>query len=165
MQIGSFLGLKILFQYLVNFRCQFNDEGLNEELGTILSLMNISLREDLETDANDTLFWWADKKPADPAMWHDWKISIESLNKMPFKEKTFSLKQKALNKEQSFMAAFHFLNDYCWKNDNEISKGEVIEAIEYCIDDIEQGKKNPLWEAWLKYFEAEWQAKKQYSFD
>lgn len=148
MAIEAFGGLKALLGFLI----EQNSDDWKIPLGAVLGGMNIDFR--------------VDGKPAEDAIWCDWKISIESLpqNEIFLKKQIFSC-QETLTKTQVFMAAFHFLNDYYWRNNNAIRLEEVIKAINACIDDLEKDRKNPLWEVWLKYFEAEWQTKNEYSFD
>jgi hypothetical protein len=150
--IGPLRGLKILLYYLSNYRNQYNDAGMKVALGIILSGMDINI--------------CTDQKPAEPWVWPNWKTSIESLEEnVIFLEEEFSCKEGTLNRGQSFMTAFQFLDNYFWKNNNDICKGEVIEAIEACINDFENEEQNPLWEVWLKYFRAELEANNEYSFD
>ena len=148
MAIEAFCGFKALLDFLI----EQNSDDWKIPLGAVLGGMNTDFR--------------VDGKPAEDAIWYDWKMSIESLlQNENFLKKQIVSCQETLTKTQVFMAAFHFLNDHFWESNNVIRLEEVIKAINACIDDLEKDKKNPLWEIWLKYFKAEWQAKNQYSFD
>lgn len=117
-----------------------NDEG--HPLGSVLSEMCI-----------DT---WGQRKPADPAIWQDWVIVMEEIfNDYNFEKIRNLNEEKYARKEQVFMGAFNFLNEFYWDKNNNINLGEVLKDIEKCINEIGEGKENNTWREWVRYFDME----------
>ncbi len=148
MNLDSLFILKLALSFLIDETNGY-EEGARLDLGSVLGDMDTKI--------------WVDLKPADPAVWYDWKSCLEELLKSDIKVNadTESL-NIALTKEQAFMAAFNFL-DSLWESNHDVTLGDVIQVVERCIQDVESGIQNPVWNQWIQYVESE--VGREYSFD
>lgn len=124
-----------------------------EELGTVLSGMSI--------------YTWANKKPADPAVWELWEMVTDEMFddykntgiEIPFH------KRHIIKKEQAFMAAFNMLDQEYWEKNHDITLGEVVGGIENCLIDLKENKKNLVWDLWVQCLKAEEGREYNFSFE
>ena len=125
---------KILLKFLLN-QSESYDDSVNLSLGVVLG--------DMSTNT------WIDRKPADPAVWDDWNAAIKDV----VEAEDFSVLPSI--REQACVAAFNFLNEFYWANNNNVRLGEVIEYIKNCINEIDKGNENSTWREWVRYFNIE----------
>ncbi len=148
MKINTLDNFKSISFFLIE-QANTYEEGDKMDLGCILGDMNI--RNLLHSDL----------KPAVASVWHDWEFCLEQLIKNKSKDYLES-SNTALTKEQAFMAAFNFLDSF-WESNHDVTLGEVIQVVERCIQDVESGIQNPVWNQWIQYVESE--VGREYSFD
>jgi len=147
---NDFKWLRVLNNFISDQIISY-ENNRSHPLGSVLSEMCI-----------DT---WGQEKPADPAVWQDWKIVTEEIfnSKCASETRNSLVEPQPITKEQAFMASFNILDQVYWKDNHGITLGEVMREVNRCLGDIEKNESSAFWLEWVKYLQAE--RGKEYAFD